>query len=55
MLSDGWAGCLDGLVEQIEDETVFVRLIDGQAWRFLPNKFEEVTKPYEWEGEIMWD
>lgn len=55
MLRDGWAGSMDGLVEQIGGDTVFVRLVDGQAWRFLLKNFEEVTTPYDWEGEIMWD
>ena len=55
MLRDGWAGSMDGLVEQIEGDTVFVRLVDGQAWRFLLKNFEEVTTPHDWQGEIMWD
>ena len=55
MLRDGWAGSMDGLVEQIEGDTVFVRLVDGQAWRFLLKNFEEVTTPHSWQGEIMWD
>ena len=55
MLRDGWAGSMDGLVEQIEGDTVFVRLLDGQAWRFLLKNFEEVTTPHDWEGEIIWD
>ena len=55
MLHDGWAGRMDGLVEQIEGDTVFVRLVDGQAWRFSSKKFEEVTTPHDWQGEIMWD
>ena len=55
MLRDGWAGSMDGLIEQIEDKTVAVRFVDGQAWRFLLDKFEEVTKPFDWQGEIMWE
>lgn len=55
MLRDGWAGSMDGLIEQIEDKTVAVRFVDGQAWRFLSDEFEKVTKPFEWEGEIMWE
>lgn len=55
MLRDGWAGSMDGLVEQIEGDTVFVRLVDGQAWRFSSRNFEEVTTPHDWQGEIMWD
>ena len=55
MLRDGWAGSTNGLVEQIEGDTVFVRLTDGQAWRFGLKQFEEVTTPCDWQGEIMWD
>ena len=46
---------MNGLVEQIEGDTVFVRLMDGQAWRSTLKKFPEVTAPCDWEGEIMWD
>ncbi|MBE7156994.1 MAG: hypothetical protein INR62_00920 [Rhodospirillales bacterium] len=55
MLRDGWAGSMDGLVEQIEGDAVFVRLVDGRARRFGSKQFEEVTVPYDWQGEIMWD
>ncbi len=55
MLRDGWAGSMDGVIEQIEDDTVFARLVDGQAWRFPLGKFEEVTTPHDWQGEIPWD
>ena len=43
------------MIEQIEGDTVFVRLVDGQAWRFLLKRFKEVTKPFDWKGEIIWD
>ena len=55
MLRDGWAGSMDGLVEQIEGDAVFVRLVDGQAWRFTLKKFLEITTPHDWLGEIPWD
>ena len=46
---------MDGLIEQIEDDTVFVRLVDNWAWRFGLTQFEEVTTPHDWQGEILWD
>ena len=55
MLHNGWAGSVDGLVEQIEGDTVFGRLVDGQAWRFRLEQFPEVTTPHDWQREIMWD
>ena len=55
MLRDGWAGSMDGLVEQIEGDTIFVRLVDGQAWRFTLKQFPKVTVAHDWQGEIMWD
>lgn len=54
LLKDGWAGSMDGAVEQIECDSVAVRFIDGQAWRFSLAKFAEVTKHHEWPGEIVW-
>ena len=55
MLRDGWAGSMDGMVEQIEGGSVAVRFKDGQAWRFASKKFVEVTTPHQWDGEITWE
>ena len=54
MLRDGWAGCMDGMVEQIEGDSVAVRFKDGQTWRFVARKLPEVAVPHAWEGEIAW-
>ena len=46
MLRGSWAGSMHGLVEQIEGDAAFVRLVDGQAWHFGLKQFEEVTAPH---------
>jgi hypothetical protein len=36
----GWAGCLRGAVEKIDERRVSVRFADGQPWQFLRGDFE---------------